>query len=126
VTIATDLAAIATAVDQVANLRVQTKYGKANPACAVVELDRVTAPATHSGGANYLVRVLLLVQVGDFRNCLDRIYTLVDPAGTVSTSALVALLDYDAAGEVSFDGPGLVEYGGQTYGGGVFTVEVFA
>ena len=125
-TIASDLEDIATAVDQVANLRVQTKYGKANPACAVVELDRVTAPATHSGGANYLVRVLLLVQIGDFRNSLDRIYAFADPAGTVSTSVLTALLSYANAGEVSFDGPGLVEYGGQTYGGGVFTVEVFA
>jgi hypothetical protein len=125
VTLQTDLDAIATAVDQVTGLRVQTKQGNAHPPAAVIELDSVTAPSSLGGLADYRVRVLLLVQIGDFRQCLERINTYADPSGTVSTSAFVALLSYAGAVSVSFEA-GNVEYGGKTYGGGAFTVEVFA
>lgn len=118
--------AVGTALDVVTGLRVQTKAGKAHVPGVVVELDRINAPVTTDGAVDYAVRVLLLVQMGEFRNSLERIWDYADPAGSTSTSVFAALLSYGPSGDVVFDGPGLVEYGGQQYGGGVFTVEVFA
>jgi hypothetical protein len=118
------LSSIETALDG-AGLRAQTKQGKATTPGAVILLDGVTAPAVHGGGADYAIRVLLLVQVGELRNSLDRVLTLVDPDGPTTTSALAALLSVASVGQVEFEGPGLVPWDGQEYAGGIFTVEAF-
>lgn len=125
-TIESSLTAVAAAVDTVTGLRVQTDSGKANTPAAVVELAGIRSPVATGGITLLQVRIRLLVQVGEFRNCLERIHAFVDPAGTTATSVYAALLDYAPAGDIAFEGPGLVEYGGQTYGGGVFTCEVYA
>jgi hypothetical protein len=44
----------------------------------------------------------------------------------VNASAFAALLDYDPASQVVFEGPGLVEFGGQQYAGGILTITAFA
>jgi hypothetical protein len=119
------LAAISTALDGVTGLRPQVKGGKANPPAAVVELDGFTAPAAMGGSADYRVRVLLLVQAGDFRNSLERIWEFIDPGGTAATSVTVALQSVGSVGSVVFDGPGVIEWDGQSYGGGAFLVEVY-
>lgn len=125
-TLQSSIEAVGTAVDSVTGLRVQTKAGKATPPGAVVELAGITAPVAHGGIQLLTVKILLLVQVGDFRNVLERIYAYADPNGTTATSVFKALLEYEDAGDIEFEGPGLVEYGGQVYGGGVFTAQVFA
>lgn len=124
-TLQADLEAVASAIDSVTGLRVQTKAGQANAPAAVVELAGIQSPSRFGGGSEVTVRILLLVQVGDFRSVLERIYAYADPAGTTSTSVYAALLGYAAAGDIEFDGPGLVPYNGKEYGGGIFTVRVF-
>jgi hypothetical protein len=125
-TIQSSLDALATAVDSVTGLRVQTDSGKANTPAAVIELAGIRSPVAMGGVTVLAVRIRLLVQVGEFRNVLERIHTYADPNGTTATSVYAALLAYAPAGDIEFDGPGLVEYGGQTYGGGVFSCEIFA
>lgn len=122
-TIQSALESLSTSLDQVSGLRPQTKTGKVNTPAAVVELDRVVAPVA-AGAEDYVVRVILAVQVGDFRNCLERIWAYADPNGTVATSAMAALLSNNSVGQVTFEA-GSVDYAGQTYGGGVFTCTVF-
>jgi hypothetical protein len=124
VTVASTIDSIRTSVDQVNGLRAPTTAGKVTPPAAVVELDGITTPSVMGGTFDGQIRVLLLVQVGDFRNVTDRILTLVEPEGTVTDSVVVALLSNDQVGQVSFEGPGLLDYGGQTYGGGVLTCSV--
>lgn len=125
-TLQSNLEAVGSALETVTGLRVQTKAGKANVPAAVVELAGIAAPVAHGGIQSLTVRVLLLVQLGDFRNALERIYAYADPGGATATSVFKCLLEYEDAGDIEFEGPALVEYGGQVYGGGVFTAQVFA
>lgn len=124
-TIGATLAGLETSANQVAGLRTKLNAGKVNPPAAVIELDRLIAPSTQGDTADYLVRVLVLVQVGDFRNALERIWTLIEPSGPVSSSLVTAMLSNRQVGQVTFEGPGLVEYAGTQYGGGILTCEVF-
>jgi hypothetical protein len=114
---------VSAALDGVAGLRPQVKAGKINTPCAIVELAGLSTPSQFGGSADYKIRVILLVQVGDYRNSLERVWEFIDPDGTTSTSAVAALLTVDALGSVSFDGPGLVEWGGAQYAGGIFTAD---
>lgn len=121
------LRAVAAKLEQVTGLRCHaTAPGSVTTPAAVCELAGLTAPSTLSGTATYTIKVILLVQLGDQRNSQERTLELIDPAGTVATSALVALLDYSPASEVKFEGPGLLDYAGQQYHGGIFTVTVMA
>lgn len=118
--------AVATALNDVTGLRVhETTPGAVQTPAAVVELAGITAPATFGNTADYRVRVLLLVQRGDQRNSQERTLALIDPTGSAGTSAFAALLDEPTVGQVEFEGPGTVSYGGQEYAGGIFTAEVF-
>jgi hypothetical protein len=118
---------LADALDQVTGLAAHSKHPEniKTPA-AICELASITAPSTLGTVAEYTVRVILAVQVGDKRNSQERTLALIDPAGTVATSALVALLSDDPVRQVLFEGPGLIGYGDQQFHGGVFTVNVLA
>jgi hypothetical protein len=118
------LTAVATQLDLVTGLRPTTKAGKPQVPAAIVELDGITAPGEFGGSADYQVRVVLLVALGEFRASIDKILELADPDGTTSTSAFAALLGYGPAGPIRFD-MGDVEHSGQTYGGGIFTFPVY-
>lgn len=125
-TIASTLAAIETAAKQVTGLRVTHAASQVNTPQAIVEVERIIAPGSLDNNADYRIRVLLLVQLGDFRDSLDRILALVEPNGAVASSLMAALLSLGSStGDVMFEGPGLVEYRDQVFGGGVFTFEVY-
>jgi hypothetical protein len=116
---------VADSLDQVGGLRCHSKTpGQVTPPAAVCELDRIVSPSSFGTTATYRVRVVLMVQVGDQRNSQERTLGYIDPTGAVTDSAFAALLDYAPAQAVTFEGPGLVEYGGTQYAGGIFTVEV--
>lgn len=120
------VAAVADALGDVQGLRVhETAPGSVATPAAVVELASILAPASLGSTADYRVRVLLLVQRGDQRNSQERTLALIDPTGVANTSAFAALLDEPTVGQVEFEGPGLIEYGGQQYAGGIFTAEVY-
>jgi hypothetical protein len=119
------LASIETALDGVTGLRAQLRQGKATTPGAIVLLDGITAPSALGGSADYQIRVLLLVQLGEVRDSLERVLEFINPDGTTATSVLAALLSVSAVGQVTFEGPGLVPWGGQDYAGGIFTVEAF-
>jgi hypothetical protein len=121
---AATLTAISTALDGVTGLRPQVKAGKANTPAAIVEMLGLTYPSALGGTVDYQMRVRLLVQLGDFRNSLERVWEFVDPDGSTSTSVLVALQSVDSLGPVVFEA-GDVEWDGQTYAGGVFTFEAW-
>lgn len=116
-TITSVVSRVATSIDTVAGLRVQTNTGKVNATpAAIVELDAVQGPSAFGGSADYVIRVALLEQVGDFRNSVERIYARADQ--------VLAALEADG-----LIGPwrlelGTLEYGGQHYGGGVLAVQV--
>jgi hypothetical protein len=116
---AATLTAISTALDGVTGLRPQVKAGKANTPAAIVEMLGLTYPSALGGSVDYQMRVRLLVQLGEFRNSLERVWEFVDPDGTTATSALVALQSVAAVGDVRFEA-GDVEWDGQSYAGGVF------
>jgi hypothetical protein len=121
------LTAVSGALDAVTGLNCYPKNpGSVVTPAAVVEIASITSPAVFGAGADYSVRVLLLVQRGEQSNSQTRTHTLIDPVGAASTSAFTALLAYAGAGQVEFDGPGLVEYGGHQYAGGIFTVAVMS
>jgi hypothetical protein len=120
---ASALSTISTALDGVTGLRPQVKAGKINTPCAIVELAGMTAPSALGSVSDYKIRVLLLVQVGDYRNSLERIWDFINPDGTAANSVTVALLTVGALGPVEFDGPGLVEWAGQQYAGGIYTAD---
>jgi hypothetical protein len=116
------LDSLADSLGQVTGLRAHDKTpGNVHPPAAVCEIAGVTAPSAHGGTADYVVKVMLLVQLGEQRQSQDRTFDLIDPGGTVSTSAFAALLSNQSVGQVEFEGPGVVEYGGQQYVGGIFT-----
>lgn len=120
------ISAVATAANQVTGLRVHgTVPGSISPPAAVVELAGITAPASLGSTADYRVRVTLLSQRGDQRNSQERTLALIDPTGTAASSVFAALLTEATVGQVEFEGPGLIEFGGQQYVGGVFTAEVY-
>lgn len=121
------LEAVATSLAQVDGLRTHsTVPGSVAPPAAIVDIASITAPTSLGLSAEYRVRVTLLVQVGDQRNSQVRTLDLIDPLGTVTKSAFAALLDHAAASQVLFEGPGLVEHGGQQFSGGIFTVTIYA
>lgn len=121
---ASALATIQTALDGVTGLRPQVKAGKINTPCAIVEIAGLTTPSMFGGSVDYQIRVLLLVQVGDFRNSLERIWDYINPDGSASTSVATALLSVQSLGPVTFDGPGVVEWAGVQYAGGIFTASL--
>jgi hypothetical protein len=121
---ASTLTAIQTALDDVTGLRPQVKGGNANTPGAIVELLGMTYPSTLGGSVDYQMRVRLIVQKGDFRNCLERIWEFVDPDGSAATSALVALQSVPQVSSLAFEA-GDVDWNGESYGGGVFTFEAW-
>jgi hypothetical protein len=126
----TPLEALDGVADAVAAVTGMHTYSKtpgpiATPA-ALTELAGIVAPTDTGGTAVYSVKVVLLVQKGDQINSQERTLALLDPTGSTTASVFAALLDYDPVGQVSFDGPGLVEHSGQQYVGGIFTVTVFS
>jgi hypothetical protein len=127
VTVQSVLDDLADSLDQVTGLRCHSKHPDniATPA-AICELATILAPSTLGTSAGYTIRVVLLVQVSDKRNTQERTLALIDPTGTVSTSAFAAILDHDPVSQVLFEGPGVIGYGDQQFHGGVFTVNVLA
>lgn len=122
----TAIQTVATALDQVSGLRAPTAMpGSATPPTVITEIAAIRAPESFDGSVAYVMRCTLLVARSDQRNSQERTWALIDPTGSVSTSAFAALLSISAAGSVVFEGPGTVEYGGQQYAGGIFTVELF-
>jgi hypothetical protein len=120
------LEALATSLEQVYGLNVYSYTpGSVSTPAAVCEIAGLTSPSHLGGGVDYTIRVLLLVQAGDQAYSQERTLELIDPSGSTSTSVLVALLDYDPATAVEFEGPSLVEFGGALYAGGIFTTEVY-
>lgn len=118
---------VASALDSVSGLRTHsTVPGTVKTPAAVCEIAQIRAPAQFGTVGEYTVRVTLMVQAGDQRNAQERLYTLIDPAGTTSASAFAALLSYTPANQVVFEGPGTIEFGGDQFAGGIFTVTVFA
>lgn len=120
--------AVAAKLNQVTGLRTHsTDPGSVSalPA-AVCEIATITAPSAMGGSADYAVRVFLLVQKGDVRNSQERTLALIDPSGTVSTSAFAALGDYRGTGQIVVEQAGIIDYGGTSFYGAVFTVEVYA
>lgn len=117
---------VTTALAQVSGLRAPTSVpGAISPPMALTEIATIRSPDTFDRAVTYGLRVALLVQRGDQRNSQERTLELADPTGSVSSSVFAALLSMDNGGTVVFEGPGLVEHGGASYVGGVFTVEVF-
>ena len=119
--------AAATALDQVTGLRAHAAPpGNVAPPAALVQHQRIFANVTLGAGANYNLRVVLLVQLGEFRASQDKVETLIDPAGTVTTSAVVALLSDSRFGDIVIEDFGDIEYGGKVYAGAILIVEAFA
>jgi hypothetical protein len=116
-TIASTVAAVATAVDTVSGLRVQTNLGKVNATpAAVVECDSAQGPSSFDGARDYVIRVALCVQVGEYRDSVDRIYALAE-------SVVDAIEAAGLLGPWRFE-MGTLDFGGQHYGGGVLAVQV--
>ena len=120
------LEAVAVTLGQVDGLRTHSYTpGSVAPPAAIVEIASITAPSHLGSSADYQIRVILLVQLGDNRSSQVRTQELIDPIGTVASSVFAALLAHGTSGPVSFEGPGLVPHGGQDYSGGIFTFEVY-
>ena len=121
------LEAVADTLGQVDGLRIHSYTpGSVAPPAAIVEIASITAPSTFGSFANYQIRVILLVQIGDNRSSQVRTQEFIDPTGAASSSVFAALLDHDPASSVRFEGPGLVPHGGQDYSGGIFTLDIHA
>lgn len=116
-TITSVVARVANTLDSVSGLRVQTNTGKVNATpAAIVELDAVQGPSAFDGSADYVVRIALLEQVGDFRNSVERIYARADQViDALEADGLLGTWRLEL---------GTLEYGGQHYGGGVLAVQV--
>ncbi len=116
--------AAATALGTVAGLRAYAKPpGNVAPPVALVQHNRITTGVVLGGGADYQLRVVLLVQLGEFRNAQERVEDLIDPAGTAVSSAVVALLADTRFGQVIIDDFGELDYGGTTYAGAILNVD---
>ena len=119
--------AAATALEQVSGLRAYAKPpGAVVPPAALVQHTRIVGPVTLSSAVDYQLRVVVLVQLGEFRNSQDRVEDLIDPTGTVSTSAVAALLSSSTFGQVVIEDFGDIEYGGAVYAGAILNVDAFA
>lgn len=117
----------ASALDQVTGLRAHAAPpGSINPPAALVQHSRITTGVTFGASTDYQLRIVLLCQLGEYRNSQERVETLIDPAGTVTTSAVVALLSDDTFGQVTIDDFGDLDYGGTTYAGAILTVDAYA
>lgn len=117
----------ATALDQVTGLRVHAKPpGSISPPAALVQHGRITTGITLGAGTDYQLRIVLLAQLGEYRNVQERVETLIDPAGPVTTSAVAALLSDDTFGQIEVEDFGDLDYGGTTYAGAILNVVAFA
>jgi hypothetical protein len=111
------VARVATTLDTVSGLHAQTNLGKLNRTPgAVVECDSAQGPSSFDGARDYVIRVGLCVQVGDYRDSIDRIYALAE-------SCVDALEADGLLGPWRFE-VGTLDFGGQHYGGGVLAVQV--
>lgn len=106
-------------------LRAPDTVKGANTPSAITEIANIVAPATYDGSVTYTMRVTLLIQRGDQRNSQERAWQHIDPTAEPSESAFAALLSMDNGGPVSFEGPGTVEFNGQQYVGGFFSLELY-
>lgn len=119
--------AAADALAQVTGLRAHAKPpGSVAPPAALVQHQRIFANVVLGSGANYSLRIVLLVQLGEYRASQEKVETLIDPSGTVYTSAVVALLSDSRFGDITIEDFGDIDYGGQVYAGAILLVDAIA
>ena len=119
--------AAADALSQVDRLRTKgTSSGAISPPAAVIQHGRIVTDITLGGSVDYVLRVILLVQLGSIRTGQQAVETLIDPSGTVYTSAITALQSDARFGAIVCDDIGDIDYGGTTYAGAILSVEAIA
>lgn len=114
----------ATALDQVIGLRTHaTPPGSITPPAALVQHGEIAVGVAFGTAADYKLQILLLVQLGEFRNSQERVEDLIDPTGPVTTSAVAALLSDSTFGQITVTNIGDYEYGGKSYAAAALSVE---